>query len=169
MPGGAGGIPRGGITDFQLPGYYLKHPSRRGNLKKPYFGITSPLSGCIKSISPVLSPLFTLPSEKNLSKALQELFLNIILCLKQEFSPPWVKKLGASLFLAVTQGIRSISLPQTMLGLLIGFSSHCNSLYHLFLFFSRMTHPSVTEQCHWDANPALETQPEQLLPSSPCP
>lgn len=51
-----------------------------------------------------------------------------------------------------------------MLGLLIGFSSHCNSLYHLFLFFSQMTHPSVTEQCH-----GKPTQPWRLCQSSTFP
>lgn len=51
-----------------------------------------------------------------------------------------------------------------MLGLLIGFSSHCNSLYHLLLFFSRMIHPSVTEQCH--GKPA---QPWRLCQSSTFP
>lgn len=51
-----------------------------------------------------------------------------------------------------------------MLGLLIGFSSHCNSLYHLLLFFSQMIHPSVTEQCH--GKPA---QPWRLCQSSTFP
>ena len=48
--------------------------------------------------------------------------------------------------------------------LLIGFSSHCNSLYHLFPFSSWMTHPFITERCHRDANQTHEHQPQQPLP-----
>lgn len=174
MAEGAGGIPRvKSQTSTSLAAVSnIKHPSR-GKKRKTKFknciGIMILHSRFQSIIFPVVLSTFSLSLWRRISQKPQKcfFFFSINLCFKQESSPPWVKKLSATLSLAVTQGIRSIFLPQTMLGLLIGFSSHCNSLYHLFPFFSWMTHPFITKHCHWDTNQAYEHQPQQPLHHAP--
>lgn len=109
MPGGAGDIPRGipwgispQISNSQAAVLTIKHSSRRGKLKIP-IGILSPPTGHIKSIFPtVYISLIHSPFREESPRSFTRVFFHIILCLKQEFSPPWVTKPGISLFLAVT-------------------------------------------------------------------
>lgn len=87
----------------------VPHPAPRTGSRGSHIPVSSPAelkalywnTGHMKSISPVHLPR-SLSLQRRISQKLyQSSFFHIILCLKQEFSPPRVTKPGVSLFLVV--------------------------------------------------------------------